>query len=163
MDDSVGAGDPRNMDPVVAAQAREMLQYSRRLIEVRRGCAALSIGLRSTLYVERNVLILLRSLIDNVAVVAFNNADAGTSVRVPLRGNSQIPDLIRDGLCDGLGFDALLGADQPIRIEEGCLNLDLPARSVVIYSAELSTAARETSLIQSLKQRHKNAGAQRAR
>jgi neopullulanase len=156
LNDSVDAGNPRDLD---AARAREMLQHTRRLIEVRRSCPALSIGLRSTLYVDRNVLILLRSLVDHVAVVAFNNSDAVTRLRVPLRGNSQLPDLIRDGLCDGLDFNALLGADQPVRIEEGSLNLDLPARSAVIYGAELSTAVSGPNLIQSLKQRHKNTGA----
>lgn len=136
-----------------AARAREMFKYTQRLIEIRRASGALSIGLRSTLYVQPQLLVFLKCIIDDVALVAFNNADTPARVRVPLRDNPQIPDLLRDGLHDGLCFDPLLGTDQPIQIDGGHITLDLPARSAVIHRADLPIAEGQSNLLRALKHR----------
>lgn len=149
--DSTLAADRAPAPEVV--RARTMLAHTRRLIELRRASNALTIGVCSTLYVQPRLLVLMKSLIDEMVVIAFNNGDTPTSVRVPLRGNPQIPDLVTEALVDGLEFKPLLGADRPVRLEGGHLALDIPARAAHVYGAVRRGAAQEASLLEMLRNR----------
>lgn len=132
---------------------RAMLDYTRRLIELRRASPALTLGLRSTLYVTDRVLVLLKGVIDDIAITAFNNSDERVTVRVPLRPNPQVPALLREMLGDGTAFEAVLGCDGAVLIEDGGVVLDLPPRTAAVFRAEIMPQKGEASILSILKER----------
>lgn len=116
-----GAGDE------AGARGRRTLEFTKQLIQLRRGSTALQLGLTVPLFVEHDVLIYARIAVEDIVVVALNCREKAVTIDVPLSGNGLLPSVARVGLADGLELRDMIH-DRPTRINSGHLKLTLPPR-----------------------------------
>lgn len=116
-----------------AARARDMLEFTRRLIGIRRGSCAVRSGLMTTLYVSERFYAYARSFPGDVRVIALNNAPEPVEVEVPLRPNPWLTSLTRQAFSDGVMLRDELCAERCGRIREGRFVVSLPGRTGAVY------------------------------
>lgn len=144
-----GGYDPDNrrdmtwerLDPAVmtdeARRARDMLSFTRRLIQLRRQSPALCWGMWSVLYVTPSLLVFVRFALDDVVIVCLNKAATGVDVFVPVQSSPHIPELMREKLIEGLELCNQLAPEDRPSITRGGLSLKLAGYSAAIYRARL--------------------------
>jgi glycosidase len=124
-------------DDPAATTARRMHAFTRSLTALRHRSRALRYGLTVTLYLAPGFYAFARCLLDELVVVALNNAPQAVEVTVPVRQNPRLPSLLRNQLAEGLAFsDELTGGAKP-ELRDGGLRLRLPPRSGAVYRAVL--------------------------
>lgn len=115
--------------------ARELFLLTQRLIRLRRTSLALRYGFLNTLYLTPTLYAYARMLPGEVCIVVLNNSSEPAQVRIPLYTNPRIPELVRKGLQEGLVFSDALCPVRQTRIQDGQLEVELPARTGALFMA----------------------------
>lgn len=118
---------------IEAQQAQEMLDFTRRLIRLRRSSMALRYGLLTTLYLTPTFYAFARISLDDVCVVALNNAWEAAEVAVPIHANPRLPSFALSILANGLPLMNGLDSDDRTQIVDGSIRLRVPGKTGMIF------------------------------
>jgi alpha-amylase len=116
-----------------AARAREMFDFTRRLVRLRRSSPALRYGLLTTLYVTPTLYAFARSFPGDTRIVVLNNAPGPALVTIPLDANPRLASLARDSLAEGVVLVDELHPGNEVRVEAGALRACPSGRSGTVY------------------------------
>jgi alpha-amylase len=120
-----------------ASQARDLRAFTQRLIQLRRASTALRFGLLTTLYLTPTLYSFARAALDDVEIVALNNAWETAEVTIPIHANPRLPMLARQSLPNGLSLVNALCPKGAVQIMDGSLHICLPAKTGAVYRREL--------------------------
>lgn len=125
--------DAPDADSPEAQAAREVYDFTRRLILLRRSSMALRYGLLITLYLTPALYAFLRLYLDDVRLVVLNNGREPAEVTIPIAPNPRLPGVARRWLTDGLPLINDLNPKERLRILEGAVRVHLPGKTAAIY------------------------------
>lgn len=118
---------------VEARQAREMRDWVKRLIALRRGSRALRYGLLTTLYVSPRVYAFARTFPGDLQLIVLNNGDDPVDLEIPLHANPRLPGIAKAELVEGVTLLNALKPDERATVSQSALRVRLPAKAAGIY------------------------------
>lgn len=139
--------DEKEATSIEAKLAREMFQYTRELIHLRRSCLALRYGLQTTLYLTPTLYAYMRVFLDDIVIVVLNNSWETADVTVPIHVNPHLPSFALELLPNGLELSNALNAIDRTQIAAGAIKLKLHGKSGAVYQRVVQQRT-ETSTIQ---------------
>ena len=109
-----------------SAKQKEMFEWTRTWIRLRREHAAIRSGRLIDLFVDDETYVFARQLSSETVIVAINRENKAKQVTVPAGSI---------GVKDGTTLRSVIGVDASSRVIDGEAMLDLPAQTAVAFKA----------------------------
>jgi alpha-amylase len=117
-----------------AKEAKDIFNYVKTLIAIRKTNDSLMFGYQFTLYVNHFIFVYMREYRGNVIIVAINNGRERMHVPLTIKidKNSNIPSRIKEN-CNGKSLTNLLDGTDSIQFNNGNIDVQLDGKEVKIY------------------------------
>ncbi len=112
---------------------KEIFDYTRELIEIRKRNLSITTGYLFTLYVDKFIYAYMREFKGNTVIVVLNNGlcDMNLPLTIEIFKNSKIPKRIKDNIKEkGMSFKNLQNESENFTLDtDGCLSIQLNRKS----------------------------------
>ena len=114
-------------------RARDLHDFVRRLIEIRRASRALRFGLTTTLYVTSTVYAFMRGFPNDTRMIVINNASTAADVEIPIAANPRLSTLPCCHLPDGLRLVDELDPERVATLRDGQVRVAIPGKTGAVF------------------------------
>lgn len=114
---------------------KDVFRHTKKLIEIRRGNAAIAYGSLTTLYVDSFIYAYLREFRDNVIIVVINNGHQPMNLplTISIEAHSEIAPRIKSFLKGKDLINQLALSEEPVKLTDGAFSIRLDGKIAAIY------------------------------